>query len=55
MFLELNQIKKSYGTGENRIEVLKNINIKIEKRRMKLIFLQRMRKNIRLNREIPSN
>lgn len=31
MFLEINHIKKSFGEGENRIEVLKGIDIEIEK------------------------
>lgn len=31
MFLEINNIKKSFGEGENRIEVLKGIDIDIER------------------------
>ena len=31
MFLELNQIKKSFGSGENRVEVLKGIDLVVEK------------------------
>ena len=31
MFLQLNQIKKSFGEGDNRIEVLKDINLSVEK------------------------
>ncbi len=31
MFLEINEIKKSFGEGESRTEVLKGINAKIEK------------------------
>lgn len=31
MFLELNQIKKSFGSGENRVEVLKGIGLAVEK------------------------
>lgn len=31
MFLELNQIKKSFGSGENRIQVLKGIDLAVEK------------------------
>lgn len=31
MFLELNQIKKSFGSGENRVEVLKGIDLAVEK------------------------
>ncbi|MDO5783653.1 MAG: ABC transporter ATP-binding protein [Eubacteriales bacterium] len=31
MFLEINEIKKSFGEGENRVEVLKGINLDIEK------------------------
>lgn len=31
MFIEINNIKKSYGTGDNRTEVLKGINISIKK------------------------
>ena len=31
MFLELNQIKKSFGSGENRDEVLKGIDLAVEK------------------------
>lgn len=31
MFLEIKDIKKHYGEGESRIEVLKGINLKIEK------------------------
>ena len=31
MFLEINDIKKSFGEGESRTEVLKGINAKIEK------------------------
>ncbi|MCR5816046.1 MAG: ABC transporter ATP-binding protein [Ruminococcus sp.] len=31
MFLEINDIKKSFGEGESRVEVLKGINAEIEK------------------------
>ena len=31
LFIEINDIKKSYGSGESKIEVLKGINIGIEK------------------------
>lgn len=31
MFIEINDIKKSFGEGENRVEVLKGIDIEIEK------------------------
>ena len=31
MFLELNQIKKSFGSGENCVEVLKGIDLAVEK------------------------
>ena len=31
MFLEINDIRKHYGEGESRVEVLKGINIEIEK------------------------
>ena len=31
MFLELNRIKKSFGSGENRVEVLKGIDLAVEK------------------------
>lgn len=31
MFLELNQIKKSFGSGENRVQVLKDIDLAVEK------------------------
>ena len=31
MFLELNQIKKSFGSGENRVEVLEGIDLAVEK------------------------
>ena len=31
MFIEINNIKKSYGTGDNKTEILKGINISIEK------------------------
>ena len=31
MFLELTQIKKSFGSGENRVEVLKGIDLAVEK------------------------
>ena len=31
MFLELNQIKKSFGRGENRVQVLKGIDLAVEK------------------------
>ena len=30
MFLELNQIKKSFGSGENRVQVLKGIDLAVE-------------------------
>ena len=30
-FLELNQIKKSFGSGENRVQVLKGIDLAVEK------------------------
>lgn len=31
MFLKINGIKKSFGTGDSRVEVLKGINLEIEK------------------------
>ena len=31
MFLEISNIKKSFGNGENKTEVLKGVNIQIEK------------------------
>ena len=31
MFLEINQIKKSFGEGESRVEVLKGIDVSIDK------------------------
>ncbi|MCR5784895.1 MAG: ABC transporter ATP-binding protein [Eubacterium sp.] len=31
MFLKLNNIRKSYGDGENRVEVLKGIDLEVEK------------------------
>lgn len=31
MFLEINQIRKSFGEGDNRVEVLKGIDLAIEK------------------------
>ena len=31
MFLELNQIKKSFGSGENRVQVLKGLDLAVEK------------------------
>lgn len=31
MFLELNQIKKSFGSGENRVQALKGIDLAVEK------------------------
>ena len=31
MFLELNQIKKFFGSGENRVQVLKGIDLAVEK------------------------
>lgn len=31
MFLELNQIKKSFGSGENRVQVLKGIDLAVKK------------------------
>ena len=31
MLLELNQIKKSFGSGENRVQVLKGIDLAVEK------------------------
>ena len=31
MFLQLNQIKKSFGSGENRVQVLKGIDLAVEK------------------------
>ena len=31
MFLEIKQIKKSFGTGDSRVEVLKGIDLEIEK------------------------
>ena len=31
MFLELNQIKKSFGSGENLVQVLKGIDLAVEK------------------------
>ena len=31
MFLQLNQIKKSFGKGDNRVEVLKGIDLSVEK------------------------
>ena len=31
MFLEIHHIRKSFGEGENRVEVLKGIDLAIEK------------------------
>ena len=31
MFLEIDQLRKSYGTGENKVEVLKGIQLGVEK------------------------
>ena len=31
MFLEIKGIKKSFGAGESRVDVLKGINLEIEK------------------------
>ena len=31
MFIEIKDIKKHFGSGENRVEVLKGINISIQK------------------------
>lgn len=31
MFLEIEQLRKSYGTGENKVEVLKGIQLSVEK------------------------
>ena len=31
MFLEIKGIRKSYGTEENRVEVLKGIDLEVEK------------------------
>lgn len=31
MFLEINQIRKSFGTGDSRVEVLKGIDLKIDR------------------------
>ena len=31
MFIEINNIKKSYGSGESKVEVLKGISVGIEK------------------------
>ena len=31
MFLEIRNLKKFYGSGENRVEVLKGIDLGIEK------------------------
>ena len=31
MFLEINNLKKSFGTGESRVEVLKGIQFSVEK------------------------
>lgn len=31
MFLEIKGIKKSFGTGESRVDVLKGIDLEIEK------------------------
>ena len=30
MFLEIEQLRKSYGTGENKVEVLKGIQLGVE-------------------------
>lgn len=34
VFLEIKNIKKHFGEGESRVEVLKGIDIEIEKRRV---------------------
>jgi len=31
MFLQIHDIKKGFGSGESRVEVLKGINLEIEK------------------------
>ncbi len=34
MFLEIRGIKKSFGTGDSRVNVLKGLDLDIEKRRI---------------------
>lgn len=38
MFLELNQIKKSFGSGENRVQVLKGIDLAVEKGEFRVLL-----------------
>ena len=33
MFIEINNVKKHYGEGDSRVDVLKGIDIQIEKAR----------------------
>lgn len=38
MFLEIEQLRKSYGTGENKVEVLKGIQLGVEKRENRVLL-----------------
>ena len=38
MFLEINNLKKSFGTGESRVEVLKGIQFSVEKGEICVLF-----------------
>lgn len=47
MFLEIKDIRKHYGEGESRVEVLKGINIEIEKGRYVFYLDLRVPANLR--------
>ena len=44
MFLNLNHIKKSFGQGDSRVEVLKGIDLSIEKGEFCVLFILPVRK-----------
>ena len=43
MFLEIKQIKKSFGMGDSRIEVLKGIDLEIERGEFCVLVLESLR------------
>ena len=47
MFIEIKDIKKHFGSGENRVEVLKGINISIQKlprKNLKILLIKEWKK-----------
>ena len=43
MFIEINNVKKHYGEGDSRVDVLKGIDIQVEKGEMCVLWRHKNR------------